>query len=302
LVERRGITGYGNWIMSGDKEYLGFLGIALASVIWGSNGVIVNWINLPPATIAFFRVLLASIFLFFVAILTGRRNILKIQKVWPSLIFLGVLLGFGWLLLFQSMRLIPIAETVLLNYTGPVFVALLAPSLLREKFERRILIPLCVSLAGILFISLPQIRFDPSSQSFLGSLLGLAAGFLYALFIVLSKKTLRGVSSFATAFYSYAVAAILLTPSLISVNLSLDLSSWTLLLILGVLNTGVAVTVYFAGLKLLKAQEAVVLTYLEPVSAMFFGYLLLAQMPTLVMIVGGALIIAAGYFITHRRM
>lgn len=282
------------------KEYRGFLWIAIASIIWGSNGVIVNWINLPTIAIVFFRTLFASISLFVGIILMRKQNLLRVRNV-KGFIFIGVNLGVGVVLLFQSMRLIPIAQTVLLNYTGPVFVTLLAPLFLKERFEKKILFPLGLSVIGILLISLPQVSFDPTHGSFLGTMYALASSLSYTAFIVVSKKTLRDASGFSMAFYSYAVATIVLAPFVAFGNLPSDAVTWVLLLFLGVISAGVGMTIYFFGLSALKAQEAVVLTYLEPVSSIFFGYLLLSQQPTWYMITGGVLIIFAGYFLAYKR-
>ena len=276
------------------KNYGGFLGVAIAATIWGSNGVIINSVPLPSATVAFLRVLFATMSLLAGIAVTGKWRLLQIHNSWRSLIALGALLGTGWILFFQSMKLIPIAETVLLNYTGPVFAALLAPFLLNEVLGKRASIPLALSMIGIFLISLPQIGLGYAPQRLLGDILGLAAGLLYAIFIIVSKKTLKSVSSYSVAFYSYLFASIILSPSIFSANISLDLASWCLLLILGVLNTGVAVTLYFSGLRVLKTHEAVVITYLEPVSAMVFGYLFLSQSPTITMLIGGSFIILAG--------
>jgi drug/metabolite transporter (DMT)-like permease len=73
-----------------------------------------------------------------------------------------------------------------------------------------------------------------------------------------------------------------------------------LLLVLGVFNTGFAVTLYLKGLRLVKAQKAVVFTYLEPASAVAFGFLFLAQQPTLLMLIGGFLILVAGYTVASK--
>ncbi|MGQ9596114.1 MAG: EamA family transporter [Thermoproteota archaeon] len=70
-----------------------------------------------------------------------------------------------------------------------------------------------------------------------------------------------------------------------------------MLFILGAFNTAFAVTLYLKGLKLIKAQKAVVFTYLEPVSAAIFGSVFLAQQPTLQTVIGGALILSAGYLV-----
>ena len=80
-------------------------------------------------------------------------------------------------------------------------------------------------------------------------------------------------------------------------NISLGLISWVLLIVLGVFNTGFAVTLYLKGLKLVEAQRAVVFTYLEPLSTAVFGYICLSQQPTLNMFIGGSIILLAGYVV-----
>ncbi|MEM2049878.1 MAG: EamA family transporter, partial [Thermoproteota archaeon] len=75
---------------------------------------------------------------------------------------------------------------------------------------------------------------------------------------------------------------------------------WILLLILGVFNTAFAVTLYLNGLRLIKAQKAVVFTYLEPVSAAIAGFILLGQQLTLQTLTGGLMILSAGYLAGSR--
>ncbi len=128
----------------------------------------------------------------------------------------------------------------------------------------------------------------------------MSAGFVYALFVIFAKKTLTSLSGYSVALYSYFFSSVFLVPSLIQVDLSISLNSWLFLLVLGVLNTAFAVTLYLRGLRLIKAQEAAVLTYFEPASAVGFGYLLLAQQPTLTTIAGGLLILSAGYIVVSK--
>jgi drug/metabolite transporter (DMT)-like permease len=220
-------------------------------------------------------------------------------KSWKVILPLGLLLALGWALLFYSMKLIAIANAVLLNYTAPIFVALLAPLFLKEKLEKSTLLALTVSIAGIVVISF-QHNLQISNLNSLGVILGLLAGLAYAGFIIASKRALSTFSSQVVAFYSYSVASVFLFPFVIGTNFSADLISWILLLVLGVLNTGFAVTLYLKGLGMVKAQKAVVLTYLEPASAVVFGFLFLVQPPTPLMLVGGFLILIAGYIVATR--
>jgi len=275
----------------------GFLYVTVASVIWGSNGVIVNRVPLESYAIAFFRVFSAGLTLLLGILLTRKWTLLKVRHVWRSLVALGILLSLGWAFLFQAMKLINIGDAVLLNYTAPIFVALLAPILLEEKLKRATAYALAISMVGVLLIFSQQ---GLQSLNLPGVIWGLLAGFVYGVFTVLSKRTLTNLSSYSVALYSYLVSAVFLAPTLSKVSLSISPSSWLLLLFMGVFNTAFAVTLYFRGLRLIRAQEAAVLTYLEPVSTAGFGYLLLAQRPTLIMVAGGLLILSAGYVVSSR--
>jgi len=279
---------------------LGYLYVAVAAVMWGANGVVVNWVPLSPYAIAFFRVFFASLSLLPLLLLTQRREMVEATKAWKSLLVLGALLSLGWGFLFQSMKMIAIANAVLLNYMAPVFVALLAPLFLKERIERVTILALVISMVGMVMISY-QPDSPPESLNLLGVIYGLAAGLAYAGFIILSKRTLGKFPSQAVAAYAYSVTLIFLSPSLIGANVIMDLASWALLVVLGVCNTGFAVTLYLNGLRLVKAQKAVVFTYLEPVSSVVFGYLFLAQQPTLGMLTGGSLILLAGYVVAAAR-
>ena len=281
----------------------GYFYVAAAAIIWGSNGVIVNSVSYDAQTVAFFRVLFASLTLLPVVLLTRKPEVISVARSrgsWKVMLSLGLLLALGWTLLFQSMKLIAIANAVFLNYTAPIFATLLVPLLLKEKLEKSTLLALAISVAGILLISFQQGLRISADQNQLGIVLGLLAGLAYAGFIILSKKALSSFSSQVVAFYSYSVASVFLLPFVIGKDFSPDLTSLALLLVLGIVNTGFAVTLYLKGLNLIKAQKAVVLTYLEPASAVVFGFLFLAQPPTPLMIVGGSLILTAGYIVAKR--
>ena len=285
-----------------DAKFSGYFYVAAAAIIWGSNGVIVNMVPYDAYTIAFFRVVFASLALLPVILLTKKREVMSAARHWKIMLSLGCLLALGWALLFHSMKLIAIANAVLLNYMAPIFVALLAPLVLKEKLEKSTLLALAISVVGIVVISYQQnLRIsDLDGFNLAGIILGLLAGLAYAGFVIVSKKALSSFSSLVVAFYSYSVASICLLPFVIGTDFSPDLTPWMLLLVLGILNTAFAVTLYLKGLGMVKAQKAVVFTYLEPASAVVFGFLFLAQPPTPLMLVGGFLILVAGYIVASR--
>ena len=132
----------------------------------------------------------------------------------------------------------------------------------------------------------------------IGYAAGVLSGLAYAIFIIFSKKALGTVSSYTLAFYSNLFASIFLLPLILIVPLSEIGASWPMLVALGTVNTAFAVSLYFGGLKRVKAQEAGILAYLEPVSAALLGLLFLHQGVTPFAIVGGSLVIVGGALIT----
>ncbi|MEM3647903.1 MAG: EamA family transporter [Thermoproteota archaeon] len=286
-------------LSSRKNELAECLYVSVSAVIWGFNGAIVNQVPLNAYATAFFRVLFASLVLTPLLILTRRQEAFQAARAWRSMLALGAFLSMGWAFLFQSMRLIAIADAVLLNYMAPVFVALLSPLFLRERVEKPVILALAMCMVGMLIISYGY-GLQTVGLNMLGVLYGLLAGLGYAGFIILSKKTLANCSSLTVASYSYLASTLILSPSLLNMNPSLNLFSWILLFVLGVFNTAFAVTLYLKGLKLIKAQKAVVFTYLEPVSAAVSGFLLLGQQLTLQTLIGGLMILSAGYLVGSR--
>ncbi len=276
----------------------GYLAAAAAAMIWGSNGVIVNLVVLDPYQIAFFRVFFASLVLAPFIIVFKWKEFVDARRSLLLLLLNGLLLCLGWSFLFASMKLIPIADAVLLNYLAPIFTAALAPVILKERLEKVAVPAILLSMMGIILISYNDIMRGGVSDS-LGVLYGVLAGLTYAGFIISSKKLREDVSSMVTAFYSYVFAAAFLAPAILHQIPVLQMSSITLLLILGSINTALAVTLYFYGLGLIKAHKAVIMTYLEPASAVVFGVFFLGQVPNLLAAIGGILIVFAGYLVVR---
>ena len=277
------------------KKLSAYLHIGLASILWGSNGVIVNLVELHPTTITFFRVLIGGLTLIIVSILVKGLETLRVNGFFKRLVILGALLAAGWYFLFQAMKLIPIGAAVLINYLAPVFVAVLAPSVLDERLEKKIVIAIVLSIIGVFLISCQGL--GSGELNILGITFGLLAATSYGGFVIYSKQTLAKLSYYTVAMYSYLVSALILSPSLLLIKSPLSLNSLILLFLMGVLNTGVAVTLYLKGLRSLKAQEAATITYLEPLSAIIFGYFMLGQEISIGIILGGALILTSQYLV-----
>ena len=153
---------------------IGYAEIAVAAILWGSNGVIVNVVPLTSYGVAFLRLTIGC-FALLIGLMASRRLGLLRMRSFRRLSILGLLLALGWVLLFESMKRLPISEAVLLNYNAPIFVAMLSPIFLKERLEKATYAAITLASIGVALIALSHNGFN-SSRDTIGILLGLLAG------------------------------------------------------------------------------------------------------------------------------
>ncbi len=184
--------------------------ILLAGIIWGSNGVLANFIVANPMVIVFFRVSIASLGILIGIVLTKQWSHFDMKDQKRTIILLGILLTLTWSSLFIAFQLIPIGIAVLLNYTAPIFVVIFAYYYLHEQLTYTTGIAMLISLVGISLIS--GVWSSTFNLNLIGVLAGLLAGISYAVFIVVAKKSLTQVSQLTVSFYTYLLASCILFP------------------------------------------------------------------------------------------
>jgi uncharacterized membrane protein len=98
----------------------------------------------------------------------------------------------------------------------------------------------------------------------------------------------------AIVVWQLGVAAVLLSPSLAGASLHQIGRGFPLLLVLGMVYSGLLGIVFFHAVRALPTQELGVLFYLEPASAVLYAWWWLSEKPTALTLVGGVLIVLAG--------
>ncbi len=268
----------------------------LSMVIFGTIGLFVKYIPLPSSSIALVRGAVGLVFLLIV-MAAGRKK-LSLHAIRTNLIILilsGIALGGNWMLLFEAYRYTTVATATLCYYLAPVFVVLLSPVFYKERLTGRKLICTLVALIGMVLVSgILGAGFHPNQLT--GILCGLGAALLYAS-VILLNKALRGISAFERTVMQLAVSSLLLLPYVLlttpSASFQLPPLSLILLLIVGIVHTGVAYALYFNAVGALPAQTAALLSYLDPVIAVLLSALLLREPMGLSGIIGAVLILGS---------
>ena len=130
----------------------------------------------------------------------------------------------------------------------------------------------------------------------LGVVMGLAAAVCFV-FIVVCNRKLKDISAYDRSVIQLAISALTILPYVIVRNrgavMTWDTKSVLIILMLGLVHTGVAYCLYFSGLGSLPVQTVAILGYLEPVVSVLCSALLLREPLGLAGWAGAVLILGA---------
>ena len=275
------------------KSLLMILG---SMIIWGSIGIFRRFIPLPSSLIAFCRGLIGALFLILFITIRGKKIHAISRRPFLLLVLSGGLMGVNWILLFEAYNYTTVAAATLCYYMAPTIVVLLSPLLFREKITPRKGICAFLAVIGMILVSGVIESGMPERTELKGILLGLGAAVLYASVVILNKKT-PGIDAFEKTIIQLASSAIVLLPYVLLTKqmtfTDISVTTVGMLLIVGLVHTGIAYAMYFGSVEGLRAQTVAILSYLDPITALILSALILGERLTLSGIIGAVLIIGA---------
>jgi drug/metabolite transporter (DMT)-like permease len=159
-----------------------------------------------------------------------------------------------------------------------------------------------IGIGGVVILVLPDLASHGLSGSFFGVLAVLVAAFSYALAALYQRTRLRAMSVYEQSFGQTLATAVLVVPLAAPTlpHFHFALGSFAAVVALGVFSTGVAYLLYYYVMNSLGAVRATAVTLLVPVTAVFWGVVLLHESLS-VPIVAGMMVILAGILLTNLR-
>ena len=270
--------------------------LVTAMVLFGTIGVFVRGIDLPSGTVAMVRGLSGAAFLLLWAKGRGEGvSLTALRGRLAPLMLSGAALGFNWLLLFESFRYTTVATATLCYYLAPVLVVLTSPLLLGERLTGRKVLCVVFSFTGMIFVSGAAEHGLPTAGEARGVLLALGAALLYAALMIANKR-IAGISPFDRTAVQLAAAGVVMLPYCLMTGLGMDrltLTGGVLLLVVGVVHTGVTYLLYFGSMARLPGQSVSILSYIDPATAVFCSVLILREPFSLYSLSGAVLVLGA---------
>ena len=282
-----------------SRRHRSLLMLVSSMVIYGTIGIFRRLIPVSSGVLACSRGIIGALFLLVLLRIRGRKLRWNMGGRTAGLLALsGAVMGFNWILLFEAYHYTSVATATLCYYMQPVIVILASAVLFRERLTGWRLICAAAAVLGMVLVSGVPEQGMSGAGELRGILLGLGAAVLYAA-VVLINKSVSGPGAYEKTIIQLLSAAAVMVPYMAAVERpavqSLTAGAVILLLIVGVVHTGIAYTLYFGSTDGLRAQTIALFSYIDPVSALFISVLFLHEPMGAAGLAGAVLILGAAF-------
>ncbi len=267
-----------------------------AVALFGFAALFGKWIALPALVIVLGRTVIGAGTLALVIRFRGHR----LTRPSRALALNGAILALHWVTFFAAIQVATVAVGLLGYATFPLFVLLLEGLLVPARARAAEWAIALLASAGLVALVPAS---DPAGDTARGLALGVVSGFTFALLAVRNRGFVENASAVEIALWQNAFAALCVFPMV----LLLAGASWVpdavetvLLVVLGVVCTGVAHTLFIASMRVVSAHTASVVAALEPVYGVALAVVLLREIPDARTSLGGAMIVAAALVASRR--
>jgi len=283
--------------MGNDSKKTTYAQFITAMVIVGTIGIFRRNIALSSSVLAFSRGLLGSLSLGAFVKVRGQKIFHGMERKKLFLLILnGAIIGVNWIFLFEAYRFTTVAVATLCYYLQPTLLILVSPIFFREKLTGKKLFYALIAFLGMVLVS--GVLGGGDTGSLKGVAFGLAAAVLYTMAVVINKITL-GVDPYEKTIIQLASAGIVLIPYILMTEdisaVQLDTITIILVLIVGIIHTGLVYFFYFGSMEHMSAQAVAVFSYIDPVVAVIASWAFLGEPLTVPVIIGAVLIIGSAF-------
>lgn len=254
--------------------------LVAAALLWSFAGVLIKGIPWPPLAVAGGRGLIAALFLF--ATSRGLRFTWSRTQVGAALAYVGCTVLF-----VVANRMTTAANAILLQYTAPVWVALLGSWFLGERPTRADWWAIIAAFLGMGLFFADELRL----ASVLGNVVGILSGVCFAGIAILLRK--QKDSSVVESIILGNLFAFIIGLPFIAAAPALPPRGLVLLLLLGVVQLGLSYRLYSQAIRHVTALEAVIIPVVEPIMNPVWVLFFVGERPGRLALVGGAIVIGA---------
>lgn len=264
---------------SNNERLKSIIFLIIASVLWSTGGILIKLVDWNPIAIAGTRSFIA-----FLTVLTY----LKKPKFTMSKAQIGGAIAYAAtvILFVAANKLTTSANAILLQFTAPVFVALLGIWILKEKIHWYDWVTILAVFGGMILFFVDNV----GAGSMLGNVVAVISGFFLAC-VTIALRLQKDGSPVETTLLGNVVTFVVAIPFIF--RSMPDLRSIYGLILLGVFQLGISYILYALSMKHLTALEAILITVIEPLLNPVWVFLFAGEKPSLFAVIGGIIVLSS---------
>lgn len=285
--------------------------VVLAVLIWSTGGLFIKLTSLDAYEVTFFRSLLAGL----TVLVITRKQGLKIDVFGAvcSVIYATLLFLFVW-----ATKHTTAANAIFLQYTAPIYIVLLGPFVIGEKFRFGDLVTVACCIAGMSLFFVGKLELS----DYQGNIAALGSGIFLGLYIMLLKhpratglptsvsgstddgpvgSSKRGPNPVITVIYGNLLLAAVTLPSGIGAIPSLTAKDLAAVAFLGIVQIGIAYILFIKGISGgTRPLDASIIGFIEPLLNPVWVFLFVGERPSSWAFLGGMIIV--GTVVAHTGL
>ncbi len=254
--------------------------LVLAALCWSAGGLLIKSVDWPPLAVAGGRGIIAALFL--AATNRPLRFHFSPMQVLGAVAYAACTVTF-----VMATKMTTAANAILLQYTAPVWIALLGAWFLGERATRQDWLTIVIVLLGMGLFVADGLKLT----SLTGNLIGAASGVAFAIMTLALRKQKNG-SPVESIILGNLLAFLIGLPEIVDAP-SLPPVGWLALTALGCVQLGVSYWLYARAIRHVTALEAVLIPVIEPLLNPVWVLLVYQEKPSTLALLGGALVLSA---------
>src|SRR3984957_4186511 len=249
-----------------------------AAILWSLGGVLIKSIDLAPVAIAGSRSLIAMATIS--ALMPGVLRKISWQTVPGAIVYSATVFLF-----VVATKLTTAANAIFLQYTAPIYIAMISPWFLGERTRWHDWLLVLLALSGVGLFFLDQLSF----KGFSGVMAALGSGFAFAWLTIFMRRQKAG-SPESVVLLGNAVTFLIALPWMFPIPRIGQ--NGPRLLLLGVVQLAIPYLLYSLAIRHVRALDASVISIIEPILNPIWVMLATSEHPTFWSIIGGSLVLA----------
>lgn len=259
------------------NSYKNLIHLHFLIFLWGFTSIFGALINLDPILIVWFRLLIAAILIFIFIFYFYRDSFKFSNSSLLNFVLGGLLISIHWYLFFYSIKISSISLTLSILSTASLMTSFLEPLFYKRPFRIHELIFGLIAIVGLVLI------FGIESENYFAIFVSLICTLLSVLFSLLNGYLIKNHSSFQISFYEiifglFIISLIIFFSNIkFSMLMSVNVSDWVYIFILGSLCTAYAFVASNYILRFISPYTMMMSLNLEPVYGIFFSLIIFGE-------------------------